>query len=88
MQGILLANRMQIVVISMLDLHSLLEVPIRREKLKSLCHMVVSLKVVEHTFHKKGLDIIRSLPHIINLLQADIEQLILPLKVARILTQS
>lgn len=79
-QGILLANRMQIVVISMLDLHSLLEVPIRREKLKSLCHMVVSLKVVEHTFHKKGLDIIRSLPHIINLLQADIEQLILPLK--------
>ncbi|XP_077235545.1 uncharacterized protein LOC143877406 isoform X2 [Tasmannia lanceolata] len=79
-QGILLANRMQLMAISMLDLHSLLEVPIRREKLKSLCHMIVLLKVVEETFRKKGLDIIQSLPHMINLIQADIEQLLLPAK--------
>ncbi|XP_058104666.1 uncharacterized protein LOC131248403 isoform X5 [Magnolia sinica] len=77
-QGILLANRMQITAISMLDLHALLEVPVKREKLKSLCHMVILLRVVEDTFHKKGLDIIQSLPHIINLMQADIEQLLLP----------
>ncbi|XXG67338.1 hypothetical protein AAC387_Pa06g0709 [Persea americana] len=79
-QGILLANRMQMIVTSMLDLHALLEVPIRREKLKYLCHMVVLLKVVEDTFHKKALDIIQSLPHIINLVQADIEQLLIPAK--------
>ncbi|KAF8379322.1 hypothetical protein HHK36_028756 [Tetracentron sinense] len=72
-QGILVANRMQMMAISMLDLHALLEVPIKREKLKSLCHMVALMKVVEKTFHKKELDIVQSLPHIINFVQADIE---------------
>ncbi|XP_010934687.1 uncharacterized protein [Elaeis guineensis] len=80
MQGILLANRLHMLVISMLDLHELLEVPIRREKLKSLCHMIISLKVLENTFRIKGPEIARSLPHIINIIQADIEKLILPAK--------
>ncbi|KAG1360735.1 putative WASH complex subunit 4 [Cocos nucifera] len=80
MQGILLANRLQMLVISMLDLHELLEVPIRREKLKSLCHMIIGLKVLENTFRIKGPDIARSLPHIINIIQADIEKFILPAK--------
>ncbi|XP_026660870.2 WASH complex subunit 4-like isoform X2 [Phoenix dactylifera] len=80
MQGILLANRLHMLVISMLDLHELLEVPIRREKLKSLCHMIISLKVLENTFQIKGAGIARSLPHIINIIQADIEKFILPAK--------
>lgn len=77
MQGILLANRLHMLVLSMLDLHALLEVPIRREKLKSLCHMIISLKVLENTFQIKGPNIIRSLPHIINIIQADIEKVML-----------
>ncbi|KAJ4950569.1 hypothetical protein NE237_027401 [Protea cynaroides] len=79
-QGILVASRMQMMAISMLDLHTLLEVPIRREKLKSLCHMVVLMKVIKKTFHDKELDIIKSLPHIINLNQSDIEQTLLMAK--------
>ncbi|KAI3843991.1 hypothetical protein MKX03_000356 [Papaver bracteatum] len=76
-QGILLANRMQMMVTSMLDLHMLLQVPIRRERLISLCHIVVLIKVVESTFRKKELDIIQTLPHMINLIQEEIEQLLL-----------
>ncbi|KAI3963386.1 hypothetical protein MKW98_022808 [Papaver atlanticum] len=75
--GILLANRMQMMVTSMLDLHMLLQVPIRREILMSLCHIVVLIKVVERTFRKKELDIIQTLPHMINLIQEEIEQLLL-----------
>lgn len=80
MQGIFLANRVRILVLSMLDLHAFLEVPIKREKLKSLSHMVTSLKVFGTTCQIKGMEIIRSLPHVLNVIQADIEQLILPLK--------
>ncbi|KAI3918207.1 hypothetical protein MKX01_041527 [Papaver californicum] len=79
-QGILLANRMQMMVTAMLDLHMLLQVPIRRERLMSLCHIVVLIKVVENTFRKKELDIIQSLPHMINLIQEEIEQLLLLVK--------
>ncbi|KAI3901457.1 hypothetical protein MKW92_008196, partial [Papaver armeniacum] len=79
-QGILLANRMQMMVTSMLDLHMLLQVPIRRERLMSLCHIVVLIKVVESTFRKKELDIIQTLPHMINLIQEEIEQLLLLVK--------
>ncbi|XP_043716643.1 WASH complex subunit 4-like isoform X2 [Telopea speciosissima] len=79
-QGILVASRMQMMAISMLDLHTLLEVPIRRERLKSLCHMVVLMKVMKKTFHDKELDIIKSLPHIINLIQSDIENTLLMAK--------
>ncbi|WOK95333.1 WASH complex subunit 7-like isoform X1 [Canna indica] len=80
MQGIVLANRLQLLILSILDLHTLLEVPIKREKLKSLCHMIVFLKVLEQIFQIRGPDLIRSLPHIINIIQGDIEQLILPSK--------
>ncbi|RWW00596.1 hypothetical protein BHE74_00042831 [Ensete ventricosum] len=58
----------------------MLQVPIKRERLKSLCHMIVSLKVLGQTFQSRGPDMIRSLPHIINIIQVDIEQLILPSK--------
>ncbi|THU58110.1 hypothetical protein C4D60_Mb03t10730 [Musa balbisiana] len=80
LQGIVLANRLQLLILSIVDLHALLEVPIKREKLKSLCHMIVSLKVLGQTFQSRGPDMIRSLPHIINIIQVDIEQLILPSK--------
>ncbi|CAL9111779.1 unnamed protein product [Musa textilis] len=80
MQGIVLANRLQLLILSIVDLHALLEVPIKREKLKSLCHMIVSLKVLGQTFQSRGPDMIRSLPHIVNIIQVDIEQLILPSK--------
>ncbi|XP_068651139.1 uncharacterized protein [Aristolochia californica] len=86
LQGILLANKMRKIVISMLDLHPLLEVPIRREKLKSLCYMVVLLKVAESTFLNKGLDIILSLPHMLHFIQSDIEKLLLPVK-AELMTE-
>ncbi|OVA07692.1 WASH complex subunit 7 [Macleaya cordata] len=79
-QGILLSNRMQMMATSMLDLHALLQVPIRRERLMSLCHMVVLMKVVENTFHKKELGIVQSLPHMINLIQTDIEHSLLLVK--------
>ncbi|XP_019055712.1 PREDICTED: WASH complex subunit SWIP-like isoform X2 [Nelumbo nucifera] len=79
-QGILIASRMQMMANSMLDLHALLEVPIKRERLKSLCQMVVLMKVVESAFHNKELDIIKSLPHIISFIQADIEQFFLRAK--------
>ncbi|KAL4188041.1 hypothetical protein AMTRI_Chr09g21880 [Amborella trichopoda] len=80
-QGILLAHRLQTIAMSLLDLHAYFEVPIKREKAKSLCHILVLLKVVENTFCKKIPDIVRSLPHIIHLVQADIEHFLLPVKV-------
>ncbi|ERN13296.1 hypothetical protein AMTR_s00041p00059380 [Amborella trichopoda] len=79
-QGILLAHRLQTIAMSLLDLHAYFEVPIKREKAKSLCHILVLLKVVENTFCKKIPDIVRSLPHIIHLVQADIEHFLLPVK--------
>ncbi|KAJ3692471.1 hypothetical protein LUZ60_012821 [Juncus effusus] len=81
LQGVVLADRLYMLVISMLDLHASLEVPLRREKVKSVCHMIVSLKILGEIFHMKEPSIVRSLPHIINIIQSDIEQLILPLKV-------
>ncbi|XP_072966494.1 uncharacterized protein [Typha angustifolia] len=80
LQGVLLANRLHMLVISMLDLHALLEVPLRREKMKSLCHMIISLKVIGDIVHIKGPNIMRSLPHVLNIIQKDIEQFIIPLK--------
>uniref|UniRef100_A0A0E0DWD2 WASH complex subunit 4 N-terminal domain-containing protein n=1 Tax=Oryza meridionalis TaxID=40149 RepID=A0A0E0DWD2_9ORYZ len=44
LQGVVLADRIHMLVLSMLDLHMHLEVPLRREKAKSLCQMIVSLK--------------------------------------------
>ncbi|XP_042465090.1 WASH complex subunit 4-like isoform X2 [Zingiber officinale] len=79
-QGLVVASRLQLLIQSILDLHALLEVPIKREKLKSLCHMIISLKVLEQTFQTKGSDMIKSLPHTINIIQADLEQIILPSK--------
>uniref|UniRef100_A0A0E0L7H8 WASH complex subunit 4 N-terminal domain-containing protein n=1 Tax=Oryza punctata TaxID=4537 RepID=A0A0E0L7H8_ORYPU len=46
LQGVVLADRIHMLVLSMLDLHMHLEVPLRREKAKSLCQMIVSLKVL------------------------------------------
>ncbi|XP_020112572.1 WASH complex subunit SWIP homolog isoform X5 [Ananas comosus] len=80
MQGAVLADRLHMLVLSMLDLHALLEIPLRKEKVKSLCHMIVSLKIIGDIFEMKGPGIIRSLPHVINIIQADIEQFILPFK--------
>ncbi|RZC72234.1 hypothetical protein C5167_035668, partial [Papaver somniferum] len=56
------------------------EVPIRRERLMSLCHILVLIKIVEDIFRKKELDIIQSFPHIINLIQNEIEQSLLQVK--------
>jgi hypothetical protein len=56
------------------------KVPLRREKAKSLCQMIVSLKAIGDLFHMKGSSLVRSLPHIINIIQSDIEQLIISLK--------
>lgn len=42
--------------------------------------MVISLKVLGNTFQIKGPEIVRTLPHIINTVQTDVEQFILPLK--------
>lgn len=80
LQGVVLADRIHMLVLSMLDLHTHLEVPLRREKAKSLCQMIVSLKSIGDLFHTKGPSIVRSLPHIINIIQSDIERLIVPLK--------
>ncbi|KAF3324727.1 WASH complex subunit 7-like protein [Carex littledalei] len=81
LQGVVLAERLHVLVVSMLDLHASLEVPLKREKMKSLCHMIVSLKVIGNIFQMRGASIVQSLPHIINIIQLDIEQLILPSKV-------
>ncbi|XP_078173320.1 uncharacterized protein LOC144567139 isoform X4 [Carex rostrata] len=81
LQGVVLAERLHVLVVSMLDLHASLEVPLKREKVKSLCHMIVSLKVIGNIFQMREASIVQSLPHIINIIQSDIEQLILPLKV-------
>lgn len=78
--GVVLADRIHMLVLSMLDLHMHLEVPLRREKAKSLCQMIVSLKAIGDLFHMKGSSLVRSLPHIINIIQSDIEQLIISLK--------
>ncbi|CAL5050704.1 unnamed protein product [Urochloa decumbens] len=80
LQGVVLADRINILVQSMLDLHMHLKVPLRREKAKSLCQMIVSLKSIGDLFNTRGSNIVRSLPHIINIIQSDIEQLIVPLK--------
>ncbi|KAF2925063.1 uncharacterized protein [Oryza sativa Japonica Group] len=80
LQGVVLADRIHMLVLSMLDLHMHLEVPLRREKAKSLCQMIVSLKAIGDLFHMKGSSLVRSLPHIINIIQSDIEQLIISLK--------
>ncbi|OEL37588.1 WASH complex subunit 7, partial [Dichanthelium oligosanthes] len=44
LQGVVLADRIHTLVQSMLDLHMHLKVPLRREKAKSVCQMIVSLK--------------------------------------------
>ncbi|CAN6208853.1 unnamed protein product [Urochloa humidicola] len=80
LQGVVLADRINILVQSMLDLHMHLKVPLRREKAKSLCKMIVSLKSIGDLFNTRVSSIVRSLPHIINIIQSDIEQLIVPLK--------
>ncbi|KAL6606587.1 hypothetical protein ACP70R_042240 [Stipagrostis hirtigluma subsp. patula] len=80
LQGVVLADRIHTLVLSMLDLHMHLKVPLRREKAKSLCQMIVALKSIGELFNKRGHNIVRSLPHIINIIQSDIEQLIVPLK--------
>ncbi|XP_040380972.1 WASH complex subunit 4-like isoform X2 [Oryza brachyantha] len=80
LQGVVLADRIHMLVLSMLDLHMHLEVPLRREKAKSLCQMIVSLKAIGDLFRTKGSSLVRSLPHIINVIQSDLEQLIVPLK--------
>eukprot|EP01018_Ginkgo_biloba_P015628 Gb_36999 [translate_table: standard] len=79
-QGILLANRLQNTLRSTIDLHVLFEVPIKKEKLNSLCHIAVLLKVVENIFHRKHFEISQCVPHIINLVQANIEGLLEPVK--------
>ncbi|KAJ4775130.1 WASH complex subunit SWIP [Rhynchospora pubera] len=81
MQGIILADRLHVLVVSMLDLHASLEVPLKRERVKSLCHMIVSLKVIGNIFQMRGSSIVQSFPHIMNIIQSDIEGLILPFKV-------
>ncbi|RCV20061.1 hypothetical protein SETIT_4G026000v2 [Setaria italica] len=80
LQGVVLADRIHILVQSMLDLHMHLKVPLRREKAKSLCQMIVSLKSIGDLFNTRGSNIVRSLPHIINIIQSDIELLLVPLK--------
>ncbi|XP_062233658.1 uncharacterized protein LOC133930903 isoform X2 [Phragmites australis] len=80
LQGVVLADRIHMLVLSMLDMHMHLKVPLRREKAKSLCQMIVSLKSIGNLFNTRGPNIVRSLPHIINIIQSDIEQLIVPLK--------
>ncbi|KAF8732817.1 hypothetical protein HU200_015159 [Digitaria exilis] len=80
LQGVVLADRIHLLVQSMLDLHMHLKVPLRREKAKTLCQMLVSLKSIGDLFRTRGSNIVRSLPHIINIIQSDIEQLIAPLK--------
>lgn len=79
-QGLLLANRLQQILRSTIDLHVLFEIPIKKEKLKSLCHVSVLLKAVENVFHRKHFEISQSLPHIINLVQSHIESLLQPVK--------
>lgn len=79
-QGLLLANRLQQILRSTIDLHVLFEIPIKKEKLKSLCHLSVLLKAVENVFHRKHFEISQSLPHIINLVQSHIESLLQPVK--------
>ncbi|KAL5211955.1 hypothetical protein ABZP36_022802, partial [Zizania latifolia] len=80
LQGVVLADRIHMLVLSMLDLHMPLEVPLKRDKAKSFCQMIVSLKAIGDLFHMKRPSLVRSLPHIINMIQSDIEQLIVPLK--------
>lgn len=46
-----------------------------------LSSLTVLAQVLGNTFQIKGPEIIRSLPHIINVIQTDIEQFILPSKV-------
>ncbi|MQL83965.1 hypothetical protein Taro_016452, partial [Colocasia esculenta] len=64
-----------------LQLRQIIQVPIRREKFKSLCHMLVQLKVIANTISTKGLEVIQCLPHVISLLQSNIEELLQPAKV-------
>ncbi|KAK3128319.1 hypothetical protein QOZ80_6BG0459880 [Eleusine coracana subsp. coracana] len=80
LQGVVLADRIHMFVLSILDLHIHLKVPLRREKAKALCQMIVSLKSIGDLFDTRGPSIVRSLPHIVNIVQSDIEQLIVPLK--------
>ncbi|CAA6656278.1 unnamed protein product [Spirodela intermedia] len=63
-----------------LQLRQIIQVPVRREKFRSLCHMLILMKVIAKTFCAKRLEIIQCLPHVINLIQANIEGLILPAK--------
>lgn len=79
-QGLLLANRLQQILRSTIDLHVLFEIPIKKEKLKSLCHLSVLLKAVENVFHMKHFEISQSLPHMLNLVQSHIESLLQPVK--------
>ncbi|KAH9317640.1 hypothetical protein KI387_019409 [Taxus chinensis] len=80
-QGLMLANRLQNMLRSTIDLHVLFEVPVKKEKLKSLGHISVLLKAVENVFHRKYFEISQSLPHIINLVQSHIENVLQPVKV-------
>ncbi|GJN01017.1 hypothetical protein PR202_ga18249 [Eleusine coracana subsp. coracana] len=54
LQGVVLADRIHMFVLSILDLHIHLKVPLRREKAKALCQMIVSLKKKLHTEIAKG----------------------------------
>ncbi|XP_057869447.2 uncharacterized protein LOC131076327 isoform X2 [Cryptomeria japonica] len=79
-QGLMLANRLQNMLRSTIDLHVLFEVPIKKEKLRSLGHIAVLIKAVENVFYRKYFEISQSLSHMINLVQSHIENLLQPVK--------
>lgn len=68
LQGLILAHSVKYSVETVLNLHTALGRPMGKACALSVCHLVESLKAIEHTYHRHGSLLADSIPHVIQYL--------------------
>lgn len=79
-QGIQLARRLQHIIRATLDMHVIMEVPIKKDQSALLFQGVALLKAVEDVYHRRCNDTAQIVSQILHLLQCLISRRLLPLK--------
>lgn len=81
LQGLILAHSVKYNVETVLNLHTALGRPMGKACALSVCHLVESLKAIEHTYHRHGSLLADSIPHVIQYLTYQILSIVVAAKV-------
>lgn len=81
LQGLILAHTVKYNVETVLNLHTALGRPMGKACALSVCHLVESLKAIEHTYHRHGSLLADSIPHVIQYLTYQVLSIVATAKV-------